>query len=306
VFRNRRGFAPRLLCHACGWHAACPRCEVALTVHRGARALRCHHCGHRERMPAACPECAGTELVPLGAGTERLEAALAERFPGVPVLRIDRDTTRRRDALEHLMAGIDPTGPAILVGTQMLAKGHDLPALTLAALVDIDASLFSADFRGPERLAQLLVQVAGRAGRGDRPGTVLLQTHHPAHPLLARLIEGGYGAFARAELGERAALGFPPFVHAAMLRAESQEKGLVTAFLERARAALAAAADVTVRGPTDAAMPLRAGFVRAQLWVESSKRPALHAAIAPWVEAMYAWPEARKVRWSIDVDPQFD
>jgi len=303
VFRNRRGFAPRLLCHACGWHAACPRCEVALTWHRAARALRCHHCGHEERVPEGCPACSVTALTPLGAGTERLEAALAARFPDVPVLRIDRDTTRRRDAFEALLAGLADDRAAILVGTQMLAKGHDLPNLTLAALVDIDAALFSTDFRGPERLAQLIVQVAGRAGRGAKPGTVLLQTHHPEHPLLARLLDGGYAAFADDALAERDALGFPPFVHAALLRAEAKQRDAVDAFLARARASLGRGAKLAVHGPFDAAMPLRAGFVRAQLRLEAVRRADLQAALGPWVEMLYALPEARRVRWSIDVDP---
>ncbi|HET9485284.1 MAG TPA: primosomal protein N' [Xanthomonadales bacterium] len=306
VFRNRRGYAPRLLCHACGWHAACPRCEVGLTLHRGAGALRCHHCGHQERAPKDCPACGTEALKPLGAGTERLEQALAARFPGVPVLRVDRDTTRGRDAFESLIASLDAERPAILVGTQMLAKGHDLPNLTLAALVDVDAALFSADFRGPERLAQLLVQVAGRAGRGAKRGAVLLQTHHPGHALLARLVAGGYHAFADEALAEREALGFPPFVHAALLRAEAKQREPVDAFLQRARGLLAGTAGIALRGPVDAAMPLRAGYLRAQLWLEAERRADLHAALGPWVESLYDLPEARRVRWSIDVDPITD
>ncbi|HVF34383.1 MAG TPA: primosomal protein N', partial [Candidatus Saccharimonadia bacterium] len=306
VFRNRRGFAPRLICHACGWHAQCPHCQVGLTLHRAARALRCHHCGHQERVPDGCPGCAATELKPLGAGTERLESALAERFPGVPVLRIDRDTTRGRDAFEAMLATLEPDRAAILVGTQMLAKGHDLPNLTLAALVEVDAGLFSADFRGPERLAQLLVQVAGRAGRGVKAGEVLLQTHHPTHPLLMRLIAAGYHGFADDALAERESLGFPPFVHAALLRAESKQREHVDAFLAQARAALGDAPRIAVRGPVDSAMPLRAGFLRAQLMLEAARRADLHAVLAPWVESLYSLPQARRVRWSIDVDPMTD
>ena len=306
VFRNRRGYAPRLICHACGWHAACPDCEVATTWHRAARALRCHHCGREERAPEACPACGEASLLPLGAGTERLEAALAARFPEVPVLRVDRDTTRRRDAFEALLDTLVPGEPAILVGTQMLAKGHDLPNLTLAALVDVDAGLFSADFRGPERLAQLLVQVAGRAGRGAKRGTVLLQTRHPGHPLLATLVTGGYGAFATEALAEREALGFPPYVHAALVRAEAKTRDALAAFFAVARSALAATSEVAVRGPSDDPMPLRAGQLRQRLWLDSRHRAALHGALAPLADALHAARAARAVRWSIDVDPQTD
>ena len=306
VFRNRRGYAPRLICHACGWHAACAACEVATTWHRAARALRCHHCGRDERAPEACPACGEAALLPLGAGTERLEAALSERYPDVPVLRVDRDTTRRRDAFESLLDSLPAEGPAILVGTQMLAKGHDLPNLTLAALVDVDAGLFSADFRGPERLAQLLVQVAGRAGRGAKRGTVLLQTRHPSHPLLATLAAGGYAAFADAALEERAALGFPPCVHAALLRAEAKSRDALAAFFALARAAVPAAQDLAVRGPSDDPMPLRAGYLRQRLWLEAPRRAVLHAALAPLADVLHAAREARAVRWSIDVDPLTD
>ncbi len=303
VVRNRRGFAPLLLCHACGWHARCPRCETPLTLHRAAARLRCHHCGHAEREPRVCPDCDEAELLALGAGTERLEAALGERFPGVPVVRIDRDTTRTRRARAQRFAALDKQDAAILVGTQMLAKGHDLPNLTLAAIVDADGGLFSADFRGAERLAQLVIQVAGRAGRGSKPGTVLLQTHHPEHPLLRRLLDGGYHAFADDELQQREMYGLPPFGHLALIRAEAKSREVVDAFLGAARRAYPEAPDVVLRGPLPAPMPRRAGFVRAQLLLESRQRGALHAVLAPWVTALHALPEARRVRWSIDVDP---
>ena len=303
VFRNRRGYAPLMLCHACGWHAECPRCVVSMTVHLRAHELRCHHCGHVQRLPQACPECAGTELLALGAGTERIEAALAARFPGVPVIRVDRDTTRRKDAFADLLQGLPDDGPAILVGTQMLAKGHDLPRLTLTAIVNVDDGLFSADFRGAERIAQLVLQVAGRAGRGARPGVVVLQTHHPEHPLFALLREQGYGAFAEAELSEREALGFPPYTHLALLRAEAKQRSAVDAFLRAARASLGQPSGVAMRGPMPAPMALRAGFERAHLLLESQQRAALHAVLGSWVEQLYTLSQARRVRWSIDVDP---
>ena len=201
VFRNRRGYAPVLLCHDCGWHADCPHCDRPLTLH-GRNRLICHHCGHRRSVPPACPDCGGLALTPQGAGTERLEQALAAAFPQVPLIRVDRETTRHRDALgRHFERLGEQAG--ILVGTQMLAKGHDLPNLTLVAIASIDEGLFSTDFRAGERLAQLVVQVAGRAGRAQRPGEVWLQTHHPEHPLLQTLVKHGYPVFAEAALAEQ-------------------------------------------------------------------------------------------------------
>ena len=308
VFRNRRGYAPVLLCHDCGWNAQCPRCDVsaggsAMTVHGGGRRLQCHHCGLRRSVPPACPDCAGLALQPQGAGTERIEETLAGRFPEVPVLRIDRGSTRRRDALESLLATLGDA-PGILVGTQLLAKGHDLPNLTLVAVVGIDEGLFSADFRASEKLAQLLVQVAGRAGRAARRGEVLLQTHHPEHPLLRTLVHGGYHAFAEAELVQREAAGFPPFAHLALLRAEAKHAEPTAAFLQAAAAGFAdAGVSVDVHGPLPAPMPRRAGYQRAQLLLSSPQRRALHAALDAVVPLLHALPEARKVRWSLDVDP---
>ncbi|MGH8075768.1 MAG: primosomal protein N', partial [Lysobacter sp.] len=308
VFKNRRGYAPVLLCHDCGWSAQCQRCSTPtqgtpMTVHAGGRRLQCHHCGARRPAPNACPDCGGLALQSQGAGTERIEEALLARFPDVPVLRSDRGTTQRRDALEkHLAAFGNARG--ILVGTQMLAKGHDLPNLTLVAVVGIDEGLFSADFRAPEKLAQLLIQVAGRAGRADKPGEVLLQTHHPGHPLLATLLAGGYDAFAQTELEQREEAGFPPFAHIAMLRAEAKQTEIADAFLQAAKRALRDAdADIEINGPLPAPLPRRAGYQRAQLLLSSSERRALHAALDTALPTIYAAPAARKVRWSLDVDP---
>src|SRR5690554_3497240 len=318
VFRNRRGYAPVLMCHDCGWSAACPRCSSPeqarpMTVHAHGRRLQCHHCGHRRPSPPACPDCAGLGLQPQGIGTERIEELLAARFADYPVLRIDRGSTRRRDALQKLFAELGER-PGILVGTQMLAKGHDLAGLSLVAVVGIDEGLFSADFRASEKLAQLLIQVAGRAGRAERAGEVILQTHHPEHPLLDTLLNGGYHAFAEAELEQREAAGFPPFAHLAMLRAESKQADPPMAFLHAARRAVAdwrkrlesenpAAAEVEPSGPMPAPMARRAGHYRAQLLLSAPRRAPLHAALAAVIAQIHALPEARRVRWSLDVDP---
>jgi len=304
VFRNRRGYAPVLLCYACGWHADCPRCEHPLTLHAGRHALICHHCDYRSRIPAACPACGATELKPQGQGTERLEEALAARFPDVPVLRIDRETTRRRDAFEHLLDRLrDEAKPAILVGTQMLAKGHDLPNLTLVAIAGVDEGLLSVDFHAGERLAQQLVQVAGRAGRAAKPGRVLLQTHHPDHPLLRQLLAQGYAAAAQTLLAERRQGALPPFAHQVLLRAEATQRAAVDAFLAEASAALPPDHGLQIAGPMPAPMPLRAGRQRGQLLLEAADRRELHAVLRPWAAQLARLPGARKVRWSLDVDP---
>ena len=306
VFKNRRGYAPVLLCHDCGWSAHCPRCSTPehgtpMTVHGAGRRLQCHHCGTRKPVPLACPDCASLALQPQGAGTERIEEVLTARFGKVPVLRIDRGSTQRRNALEQHFAELGDA-PGILVGTQMLAKGHDLPNLTLVVVVGVDEGLYSADFRSGEKLAQLLVQVAGRAGRADKPGHVLVQTHHPDHPLLHTLISGGYHACAEAELAQREAAGFPPYAHLALLRAEAKHADPPIQFLQAAKDLLGDAG-LDIAGPLPAPMPRRAGYQRAQLVLSSIQRSPLHAALDTVIPQLYALPEARKVRWSLDVDP---
>ena len=303
VFRNRRGYAPVLLCHSCGWHADCPRCERPLTLHAGRRQLLCHHCDFRQRVPVACPVCASADLKPQGQGTERLEEALIAQFPQVPVLRVDRETTRRRDAFEQLLARLQNDQPAILVGTQMLAKGHDLPNLTLVAIVGVDEGLHSVDFRAGERLAQLVVQVAGRAGRARKPGRVLLQTHQPEHPLLRGLLAHGYAAAARELLAERKQIQLPPYSHQILLRADAPTREPVDAFLAAAHAALPESTELQIAGPMPAPMPLRAGRHRGQLLLEAANRSTLHGLLRPWRLALTALPQARPVRWSLDVDP---
>ncbi|MEA9808115.1 primosomal protein N' [Xanthomonas campestris pv. raphani] len=315
VFKNRRGYAPVLLCHDCGWTAACQRCSTPLhqtpmTVHAGGRRLQCHHCGARQPAPLACPACASLALQPQGIGTERLEERLVEAFPDAPVVRIDRSTTQRRDALETQLARLG-TDAGILVGTQILAKGHDLPRLTMVVVVGIDEGLFSADFRAAEKLAQQLIQVAGRAGRADRPGEVWLQTHHPEHPLLQTLVNGGYHAFADAELQQREAAGFPPFAHLALFRAEAKDVAAANQFLIAVRALVGAQtsapslaiAPVECYGPMPAPMPRRAGFQRTQLLLSAAQRSALHRVLDAQMPAIHALPQARRVRWSLDVDP---
>ncbi|MBB3846530.1 primosomal protein N' [Xanthomonas arboricola] len=315
VFKNRRGYAPVLLCHDCGWTAACQRCSTPLhqtpmTVHAGGRRLQCHHCGARQQAPLACPACASLALQPQGIGTERLEERLTEAFPQFPVVRIDRSTTQRRDALETQLARLGSEA-GILVGTQILAKGHDLPRLTMVVVVGIDEGLFSADFRAAEKLSQQLIQVAGRAGRADRPGEVWLQTHHPEHPLLQTLVNGGYHAFADAELQQREAAGFPPFAHLALFRAEAKDVAAANQFLMAVRslttadstAQSPAFAAVECYGPMPAPMPRRAGFQRTQLLLSAQQRSALHRLLDAQLPAIYALPQARRVRWSLDVDP---
>jgi primosomal protein N' (replication factor Y) len=302
VFRNRRGYAPALLCHDCGWSARCRHCDAALTLH-GRHRLLCHHCGARARAPEACPDCGGLALIPQGTGTERLEAALADAFPEHPVIRVDRETTRRRNALE---AHFDQLGdrPGILVGTQMLAKGHDLPLLTVVAIVTVDESLYSADFRAPERMAQLLIQVAGRAGRGHLPGEVWLQTHLPEHPTLRTLLSRGYRGFAQDTLAERRDAGFPPFAHLALLRAEStRDLESALRFLEDAGGVGREFSGVRTHPALPAPMALRAGRHRAQLLLSAARRTPLQEVLRSIIGELSSRRVERHLRWSVDVDP---
>ncbi len=305
VFKSRRGYAPVLLCHECGWLAECERCDARLTYHQGRGRLHCHHCDYERRVDAACPGCGSPDLRPLGLGTERIEAALAEAFPGTGLVRVDRDSTRRRGEFERRMAAALDGTARLLLGTQMLAKGHHLPGVTLVGIIDADQGLFGADFRAAERLAQLIVQVAGRAGRAERPGEVAIQTHYPEHPLLQMLIHDGYPAFAAAALAERVAAGMPPARHLALLRAEAVDRDTPRRFLESARTLSEAngARGVERLGPVPAPMERRAGRYRAQLLLQSERRAPLHALLEHWVPALGRLPLARKVRWSLDVDP---
>lgn len=308
VYLNRRGFAPTLLCHDCGWISQCPRCDARMTLHQGSGELRCHHCDHRERPPRQCPKCGQLDLRPVGAGTERAEERLRILFPDYPVLRIDRDSTSRKHAMRDLFATINKGEPCILVGTQMLAKGHHFPRVTLVAILDADGGLFSADFRASERMAQQIVQVAGRAGRAEEPGRVLIQTHLADHPLLVQLTEQGYFAFADQALAERRAAGLPPFCHLALLRAEAHKPGQAEGFLDEAcaeaeRLQAQLGSDVELLGPVPAPMERRAGRFRAQLLLMSSARVPLHRLLSCWLPILESMPGGRQVRWSLDVDP---
>ena len=303
IFRNRRGYAPVLTCHDCGWHADCERCAKPMTLHRARARLVCHHCAAERPVPAQCPECGAQTLAPQGHGTERLEEALVDLFPQAPVVRIDRETTRRRGALEALFDSLGPDRAGIYVGTQMLAKGHDLPNLTLVAILGVDDGLYSADFRASERLGQLVVQVSGRAGRASKPGAVLLQTHHPDHALLGTLLRGGYRGLAASLLAERHDAQWPPYAHLALLRAEAKQLQQTEKFLRDATQAAGAPEGIEIAGPIPAPMPLRAGMHRAQLLLSSAERARLQHFLPAWIETLRALPSARQVRWSVDVDP---
>jgi primosomal protein N' (replication factor Y) len=302
VFLNRRGYAPTLLCTACGWIAPCRDCDARLTVHRSAGRLRCHHCGADAPLPERCPQC-GFAVKPVGQGTERISETLAETFPDAPLVRLDRDVVRRPqdllDAVERIASG----AARILVGTQMVTKGHDFPNMTLVVVLNADQGLFSTDFRAPERLAQTIVQVAGRAGRGARPGEVLIQTEYPDHPLLQNLIAQGYEGFARAALAERAQAAWPPFSRLAAVRASATSAEPAARFLSEARRAASTPKSVRLLGPAPAAMAKRAGRHHSQLLVESRERGALHQFLDGWLPILEQLPSARAVRWALDVDP---
>jgi primosomal protein N' (replication factor Y) len=303
VFINRRGYAPVLICGSCGWMSNCSRCSAKLVLHLRDRRLRCHHCGHDSAVPAACPDCGDADLAPLGQGTQRIEAALGRRFPQARILRIDRDTTRQREAWPEMRNRIRERDVDILVGTQILAKGHDFPHLNLVGVVNADSMLYSNDFRAAERLYALLTQVAGRAGRGDSPGTVLIQTGFPDHPLYAALRDQDFDAFARAQLAERRQAGFPPYVHQALLRAEARDLDTALGFLAQAADAAAGLdGGVTVYDPVPANMMRRAGRERAQLLVQAKSRAGLRAFLNAW-RPLLAGAESTPARWSLDVDP---
>ena len=303
VFLNRRGYAPTLLCTACGWIAPCRDCDARLTVHLAAGRLRCHHCGGDVPLPARCPQC-GFAVKPVGQGTERIEETLAALFPGVRIARLDRDVVRRRGELEDVMRRMSSGEARILVGTQMVTKGHDFPNVTLVVVLNADQGLFSTDFRAPERLAQTIVQVAGRAGRGAKPGEVLIQTEFPEHPLLQSLLTEGYDGFARAALEERAQAAWPPFSRLAAVRDSATTAQAALGFLTDARSiARRTPRGVRLLGPVPAAMAKRAGRFHAQLLIESAERARLHEFLDAWLPEVEALRSARRVRWSLDVDP---
>lgn len=305
IYLNRRGFAPVYMCYDCGWIAQCPRCETRLVYHHRQARLRCHHCGHDQPVPVACPTCAHEALHPLGDGTEKLETVLAQRLPGARIARLDRDSTSRRGALEACLDDMAEGRIDILVGTQMLAKGHDFPNVTLVGVINADQGLYSVDYRGSEHLVQQVMQVAGRAGRREQPGTVLIQTWHPDHAVFDALRRHDYPGFVERELQERKSAGFPPYAYLALLRAEAVAMDDVMGFLVQvARLAKPLAAErVTVFDPVPAPMTRRAGRYRGQLLLQATDRAALHGVLRQSMPMLEALPEARKVRWSLDVDP---
>ena len=302
VFLNRRGYAPTLLCTACGWVAPCKDCDARLTVHRSADRIRCHHCGADAPLPSRCPQC-GFAVKPVGQGTERIEEVLAQLFPSMPLVRLDRDVVRKRGDMETAMARMHSGEARILVGTQMVTKGHHFPNVTLVIVLNADQGLFSTDFRAPERLAQTIVQVAGRAGRGNKPGEVLIQTEFPEHPLLLNLLKEGYDGFARVALEERAQAAWPPFSRLAALRDSAETAEAALGFLTDARALMQPPRSVQIRGPVPAAMAKRAGRYHAQLLLESTDRTALHRFLDTWLPEVEQLKSARRVRWALDVDP---
>jgi primosomal protein N' (replication factor Y) len=306
VFINRRGYAPVLACEACGWTAGCARCSARMVLHATDRRLRCHHCGAEGAIPRACPTCGNVDLKAMGRGTQRVEETLAARFPDARIVRIDRDSARRRAELSRTLEGIRRGEGDILVGTQLLAKGHDFPALTLVGVLNADTALVSTDYRAPERLFSTLSQVAGRAGRRERPGEVLIQTRYPRHPLFAALEHHDFAGFAASQLAERRSAGFPPFVFEAALRAEATELEGAIGFLKSAARAVAPPDEVRVFDPVPHLLTRRAGLERAQLLMQSTSRPALQQLLASLSEQLFAM-APRAVRWHLDVDPiEFD
>lgn len=305
VFLNRRGYAPVLSCPSCGWVARCKRCTANLVVHRADHRLRCHHCGFETRLPRACPTCGNQDMKPLGRGTQRLEDWLKDQFPEARVLRVDRDSARSRKQWEAMLLKIKGGEADILVGTQMLAKGHDFPRLTLVAVTGADAALFSADCRAPERLFAQLMQVSGRAGRAALPGEVLIQTQYPDHPLYGALVAQDYPGYAASLLEERQQAGFPPYGYQAMLRAEAPLLADAQAFLQQAAELpwLGEHAAVTLYDPVPMRMTRLASLERAQLLVESPSRPALQAFLPRWREALEDIKAPSRLRWHIEVDP---
>ncbi|MGH8207159.1 MAG: primosomal protein N' [Steroidobacteraceae bacterium] len=303
VFINRRGYAPTLLCTACGWIAPCRQCDARMTVHRASGQLRCHHCGAAEALPAHCPRC-GFAVKSVGQGTERVEETLRELFPDQVLLRLDRDTAARPAQLEDIVRRVLSGEARILVCTQMLAKGHHFPGVMLVVVLNADQGLFSTDFRAAERLAQTIVQVAGRAGRERAQGEVLIQTEYPEHPLLQSLLTGGYDGFAATALAEREAARWPPFGRLALVRASSRSSDGALQFLTRARAAAnPLTPGVRLLGPVAAALARRAGRYYAQLLLESAERGALHRFIDAWLPALETLARSQRVRYALDVDP---
>ncbi|MBI5626374.1 MAG: primosomal protein N', partial [Nitrosomonadales bacterium] len=303
LFINRRGYAPVLMCTSCGWLSGCKHCAGKMVLHLSDRRLRCHHCGYQLHVPHACPSCGNADLHPVGSGTQRVESVLQENFPDARILRVDRDSTRNKRAWQAMREQIHANEVDILVGTQMLAKGHDFPALTLVGVLNPDSALYSGDFRAPEKLFAQLVQVAGRAGRADKPGEVLIQTAFPDHPLFRALQTHDFEGWAASQLAERQMAGFPPFTYQAMLRAEGKQEKEVYRFLNDARTAgIELQHKVEIFGVVPAALPRRANHVRAQLLIQGARRKDLQQFLRAWQPKLDELP-SQKLRRSLDIDP---
>jgi primosomal protein N' (replication factor Y) len=304
LFLNRRGYAPTWMCHFCGWVANCPRCDSRLTFHANKR-LVCHHCEYQMRENTRCKECGSESHVLLGEGTQRIEEVLQQHFPDAPVIRIDRDSMRKKDSLTNALEKINSNECKILLGTQILAKGHHFPQVTLVGVIDADTGLMSSDFRAAERMAQLLTQVAGRAGREQLAGEVYIQTHHPEHPLLRQLLKEGYASFAQSALAERKSMQLPPYGHMALLRAESVKADAPMSFLTLARDfSKQLPQEVACMGPVPAVMEKRQGKYRAQLMLHANNRSALHPMLSQLTRALEDELKPKQVRWNLDIDPQ--
>ena len=306
IFLNRRGYAPVLICESCGWQAKCPHCDANFTVHRQPyQHLHCHHCGTIHRMPEHCPQCQHSELKPIGLGTAKVEESLQALFPNFDVIRVDRDSTSRVGSWQKIYNKIQKSEPIILLGTQMLAKGHHFPYVTLVAILDIDSGLLSVDFRATERTAQLIIQVAGRAGRGEKKGEVYLQTLRPDHPLLNTLLESGYRSFAKQTLKERKAAWMPPYRYAALLRCESKDQELNQSFLQEHAQALRQASEnsIDIWGPIPAPMERKAGRYQAHMVLLSKDRARMHFYIRQWWQNVWH-NKPNGMKLSLDIDPQ--
>ncbi len=304
LFINRRGYAPILTCYECGWVANCGQCDARLTYHAASKTLLCHHCGAVQLLASVCPQCQHPKVHLVGLGTERIEERLQSHFSKVKILRIDSDSTRAKQAMQNILEHIHSGESAILVGTQMLAKGHHFPKVTLVGIINLDGGLYGIDFRSTERMAQLLIQVAGRAGRADEPGEVIVQTHHPDHPLLTLLIQQGYGAFSQAALQERQQAELPPYSHLALMRAEAASLQVAQDFLSAAKdlGKDLGPGEVNFWGPVPAPMEKRANWYRAQLLLQAGQRDSLYRFLTAWLPKLSS--ATAQLRWSLDVDPQ--
>ncbi len=308
IFINRRGYAPVLLCRSCNWSAICQRCSSRLVVHLQDKKLSCHHCGHREGFPYACPQCGDPDIKPFGRGTQRIEETLSGLFPAARILRIDRDSISRKNAWKTILRAIHRREVDILIGTQLLAKGHDFPNLALVGILDSDISLFSTDFRAGERLFAQLMQVSGRAGRAEIAGRVLIQTEYPSHPLYQALQQHNYDALAQNILAERKMAGFPPYVFQALLRAEAHSLNIVNDFLNAAHKLARSITgspknkNIEIFDPVSATMARLKGMERAHLLVQSGSRQSLQLFLTDWCQQLNAL-ASHKIRWILDVDP---